>query len=333
MVRTEILGTGSAVPDNIVTNDDMGKLVTTDDAWIQQRSGIKQRRHLKPGQGGPVSLGKPAAERAMAAAGIAIGDVDFVICTTQNPEYYSPGTGCFLHAELGLADNVGVLEVRNQCSGFLYALQIADAYIRAGVYRRILLVGCEVHSTGLEYTDEGRHITVLFGDGSGAMVLGASESADSGILSTEVHADGRFARELWVEGCGGAQRPRVSAEQLEQRKQFPYMNGQAVFKKAVGGMAASVKTQLKQNGLDIADVDHFFPHQANKRISETVGEFIKIDPAKVDHSIERYGNCSSASIPLALDDAVRDGRVKKGDVVLMASFAAGFVWGAALLRY
>ncbi len=334
MQRSEILGTGSCVPDNVVTNEDMTKLVRTSDEWIQQRSGVKERRYLRPGEGGPASLGADAVRRALNRAGVGLDDVDLLIYSTQNPEYFSPPSACFLQEKLGMDSNIPAFDVRNQCSGFLYGMEIADAYIRAGIYERVLLACCETHSPGLEYSDEGRHITVLFGDGAGAMVLGPSSSESaSGIVSSEVHADGRRARQLWLEAGGGAARPRLGVENLDNRGLFPYMNGAAVFKKAVSGMVAAVKSQLEQNGLAISDIDYYFPHQANRRISETVGKFIGMDPERVDHSIERYGNCSSASIPIALDEAAREGRIHKGDLLLFSSFAAGFTWGAALVRF
>jgi len=229
---------------------------------------------------------------------------------------------------------IPAFDVRNQCSGFLYGIEVADAYIRTGIYERVLLACCETHSPGLEYSDAGRHITVLFGDGAGAIVLGpASAESGSEILSTEVHADGRSARQLCVEAGGGASRPRLCVEDLAQPRMFPYMNGAAVFKKAVSGMTAAVKSQLAKNGLAISDIDYYFPHQANRRISEAVAKFIGMDPDRIDHSIERYGNCSSASIPIALDEAARAGKVRKGDLLLFSSFAAGFTWGAALVRF
>ncbi len=332
MAGAEILATGSYLPERVVTNEDMCKLVTTTDEWIQQRSGIKERRYSDEGTG-TVELGFKAAQRALETAGCSINDIDLMVCTTQNPQHYQPGTGCFILEEFGCETEIPCIEVRDQCSGFLYGLQIADAYIRVGTYKKILMVSTELHSHGLEYTDDGRHITVLFGDGAGALVLGPSSDENTGVLSTEVHADGRMARELIAPAPGAIEYPRVSKKTLDERKHFPYMNGQLVFKNAVNGMVTSIQSQLAKTGIDIGDVAYFFPHQANKRISQTVAKFLKFPEEKVDCSIERYGNCSSASVPIAIDDAVRDGRIKKGDTFLIATFAAGFTWGAGVVRY
>jgi len=330
MKRSRILGTGRCLPERVVTNGDMAKLVPTSDEWIQQRTGVKERRFVTKET--PADLGAAAARAALDAAGLKPSDIDFLICATQTPQHFFPGTGCFVQRLLDMP-GIGALDVRDQCTGFLYGLSIADAYIRLGTYRRILLVCPEVHSPGLEWSERGRHVTVLFGDGAGAIVVGESESPDRGILSVHLHADGRFANDLILEGPGMAYNPWISAKMLEEGMQFPKMNGKAVFKEAVTSMAAAVKEALAANKLSIGDVTFFIPHQANMRISEAVGQQIGIAPDRVDHSIQRYGNCAAASVPIALDERVRAGQFKPGDTLLFATFAAGFTWGSAILRW
>ena len=330
---TCILGTGSYLPERVVSNDELATMLTTSDEWIQQRSGVRERRYARPDET-PASMGCQAAQRALEAAGLKPEDVDFLICATQTPEYHFPGTGCVIQERLGL-NTVGALDVRNQCTGFLYGMSIADAFIRLGTYRKILLVCTELHSRGLEYSDEGRHVTVLFGDGAGAVVLGAGpDEGDRGLLSVHLHSDGRFARDLMVEAPGFVFAPSWCSEDLlRQGKHFPRMNGKAVFKEAVTRLREVVATTLESNGLTVDDIDHFIPHQANKRINEAVAQHFGVPVEKVNHSIEKYGNCASASVPIALDEWVREGRIRPGDKVLLATFAAGFTWGAAALRW
>lgn len=332
MTPSCILGTGSYLPERVVTNDEMATLVTTSDEWIQQRSGIRQRRYASPAET-PASMGTLAAQRALESAGVEAAEVDFLICATQTPEYHFPGTGCVLQERLGLR-TVGALDVRNQCTGFLYALSIADAYIRLGVYRRVLVVCSELHSRGLEFSDEGRQVTVLFGDGAGAVVLGPSPDGDRGLLSIRLHSDGKFARDLMVEAPGFVFAPQwVNEELIRQGKHYPRMNGKAVFKEAVRCLRDTVAHTLEANGWSATDVDHFIPHQANRRINEAVAEHFGIPAEKVNHSIEVYGNCAAASVPIALDEWVRSGRIQSGHRIVMATFAAGFTWGGAALRW
>ncbi|MBI2933327.1 MAG: ketoacyl-ACP synthase III [Planctomycetes bacterium] len=331
MKRTRILGTGRYLPERVVTNDEMAKLMPTSDEWIQQRSGIKQRRFVAPGQG-PAEIGTYAAQAALDAAGLKPSDLDFIICATQTPEHQFPGTACFLQKRLD-APGIGALDIRDQCTGFLYGLSVADAFIRLGVYRRILLVGTEVNSTGMDLSDRSRHLSVLFGDGAGAVVLGESESPDCGILSVHLHADGRFAEELWVPAPGSVYQPRITHQMLDEGLHYARMNGKAVFKEAVTNMVSAIKEVLAQNAMTIDDITFFIPHQANMRINEAVGQMIGIAPDKVDHSIQRYGNCAAASVPIALDERVRAGQFKPGDRILFSTFAAGFTWGSAVLKW
>lgn len=327
---SRILGTGRHLPERVVTNEEMSRLVTTNDEWIQQRTGVKERRFVKPGEG-PTEIGARAGAEALKAAGLQPSDVDFLICATQTPHAMFPGTACFLQKALDIPAGVGALDVRDQCTGFLYGLSIADAYVRLGTYKRVLLIGTEVHSTGLEFSDRGRHITVLFGDGAGAVVVGPSEKP--GIRSVHLHADGRFAQDLIVEAPGSHFQPQISHQLLEEGRQYPKMNGKAVFAEAVKCFCTVIGETLAANRMTIQDVDFFVPHQANLRITEAVCDRIGMPMDRVDTSITRYGNCAAASVPVALDEQVRSGRIKPGDTVLMATFAAGFTWGAALLDW
>ena len=330
-MRSRILGTGRYLPSRVVTNAEMSKLVTTSDEWIQQRTGVKERRFVAPGEG-PAEIGALAARAALDAAGLKPGDIDFMICATQTPQAMFPGTACFIQKILDVP-GIGALDVRDQCTGFLYGLSIADAYVRLGTYKRVLLVCPEVHSTGLDFTDRGRAITVLFGDGAGAVVVGPSESDGRGIRSVVLHADGRFSRDLITEAPGSIFNPQISHKLLDEGLHYPKMNGQQVFVQAVTRLVEVTQEILGGNGLTVQDVDFFLPHQANMRITESVGARVGIPPAKTDNSIQKYGNCAAASVPIALDERVRDGSIKEGDTVLMATFAAGFTWGAAVMDW
>ncbi|MBI3271164.1 MAG: ketoacyl-ACP synthase III [Planctomycetes bacterium] len=329
-LRSKILGTGRFVPENVVTNEDLAKRFNTTDEWIQQRTGVKERRYILPGQG-PAELAEKASRAALEAAGLAPSDLDFILVATQTPEHQFPGTSCYLQARLGIK-GCPALDVACQCTGFLHGLAIADAYVRTGAYKRILVVGAEVHSTGLQFTDAGRHVTVLFGDGAGAVVVGAGDDPERGILSIELHADGSFADDLTVPAPGSVFQPRIDADMLAKGMHYPRMNGKVVFKEAVTSLIATIKSTLATNHLTIADVDFFIPHQANMRINEAVAKEFGFGEGKVDHSIQRYGNCAAASVPIAFDEHVRAGRIKPGSTVLFATFAAGFTWGSALLR-
>lgn len=330
-MRSTILGTGSYLPERIVTNLELAERVTTSDEWIQQRSGIKERRYAAEGET-PATMGAEASLRALEAAGVNVQEVDFLICATQTPEYHFPGTGCVIQEKLGIP-GPGALDVRNQCTGFLYGLSIADAYIRLGIYKRVLLVCTEMHSRGLEYNDRGRHVAVLFGDGAGAVLLGPSEDSERGVLSVDLHADGRYARDLMVEAPGFTFEPWIDEKLIDEGKHYPVMNGRMVFKEAVSCMRQVVADTLEKNQVEPSQIDHFVPHQANLRINSAVAQQFEFPPEKCDCSIVRYGNCAAASVPIALDERVRQGHIKPGELVLFATFAAGFTWGGALLRW
>jgi len=331
MTRSAILGLGHHVPSKVVTNDDLAKMFDTSDEWIQQRTGIKERRFIEENGTGPSDLAVPAVKMACENAGIEVSDVDAIIFATLSPDFTFPGSGCFLGDKLGLA-GVPALDIRNQCSGFLYGLQIADAWVRCGMYQRVALVGGEVHSTGLDFTDEGRDVAVLFGDGAACAIVGPAEGEDHGVMDVEVHADGSGAKELWIEAPASAYMPRITHEMIDDRSVWPAMNGKQVFRWATTKMPEVARSVLQRNEVGIGDIDLLVPHQANRRINEFVAQKLELPPEKVVHNIQRYGNTTAASIPLALSEAIQQERAKKGDLILMAAFGSGFTWGASLVR-
>ena len=332
MPRAVIAGTGHYVPPQVITNDDLAQQCDTSDAWIRERTGIEERRYIAPGQT-TSELGLLAARRALESAQRTAKEIDCLIFATLSADYCFPGAGCLVQASLGIP-GVPAFDVRNQCSGFLYGLQMATAFIEAGVYRRVLLIGAEVHSTGLDFSRNGRDVTVLFGDGAGAVVLEASSSESSGVLSVKVGADGRYARALWCEGPASAPHPRrVDAEMLERGIQYPKMNGREVFRHAVRRMKQELEALLIERGMQTDELSMLIPHQANLRIAERLRQMLSLSPEQVFNNIQRYGNTTAASIPIALDECVRAGRLAKGDVLGLVAFGSGFTWGAALLRW
>ena len=330
MPRTVILGLGQYLPEKVVTNDDLAKMFDTSDEWIQQRTGIRARRFVEDGVGS-ADLAVPAAKQAVEAAGLGLEDIEFIIFATLNPDYFFPGSGCVLQEKLGLP-GIGALDIRNQCSGFIYGLSVADAFIRMGMYKRILLVGAEVHSSGLEFSDRGRDVTVLFGDGAGAVVLGTTEDEDRGILSTHLHADGRYIEDLWIEFPSGRRMPRITQEHMDEGRHYPRMNGRKVFKMAVEKLPEVINEALAASGLTVADIDLLVPHQANLRINEYVAREMGIPPEKMFHNLQKYGNTTAGSIPIALNEAIQEGKAKKGDTIMLAAFGAGFTWASCVLK-
>jgi len=331
MLRTEVLSTGFYVPERVITNEDLTRLMDTSDEWIQQRSGIVERRWAENGVGAS-DLGLRAAEMVLERAGLEAKDLDCLILATLSPDVYFPGSGVFLQRKLGVRD-IPCLDVRNQCTGFVYGLSIADAWIRTGMYKRILLVGTEVHSTGLDKSTAGRDTAVLFGDGAGAWILGPGEDSGRGVLSVHIHADGRFAEKLWMESPGSRYNPWLEGWHIEKGLTRPYMDGRDVFKHAVVKMPAAVKEALAANGLTLEDIDLLIPHQANLRITQAVQKSLGLPDEKVVSNIQKYGNTTAASIPIALHEAVEEGRVKDGDLVCITAFGSGFTWGSALIRW
>jgi 3-oxoacyl-[acyl-carrier-protein] synthase-3 len=331
--KTAFLGTGFYVPERVVTNEDLTHWMDTSDDWIQERTGILERRWI-PETGGPsgAKMAREATEMALADAGMDPSDIDAILLATLSPDHSFPGTSAFLQRELGLP-GIPALDIRTQCTGFVYGLSVADAWIRMGQYRTVLLVGVEIQSTGLDLSTEGRDMAVLFGDGAGAVLLGATEEEGKGILSTHLHADGRHAEDLWCDVGSCAKHPRISHEDLDAGRHFPAMHGREVFKNAVTKMPAVALEALEENGLSVEDVDLLIAHQANARISEGVRRKLGVPEERMFNNIHRYGNTTGASIPIALAEAVRAGKLQKGDLLCLVAFGSGFTWGSALVRW
>ncbi len=333
-VRAKIVGTGMCVPERRVTNKDLEQWMDTSDEWIQQRSGIVERRWIEPGQK-PSDLAEVAARNAIEAAGLEPGDVDCIVLATLSSEAEFPGTSFFLQRRLEV-DNIPCFDLRAQCSGFLYSLSVGKAFVESGQYRRVLVVGCEVHSTGIDVSTEGRDVAVLFGDGSGAVLLEANEDPEdhSGILEVQLHAEGKYAEKLWIEAPGSGFHPhRIDQELVARKAHFPVMQGKFVFKHAVTRMPEVLRTTLDAAGTKQDDVKLFLFHQANLRINEFVANALEIPADKVRNNIHRYGNCSAASIPILLDEAAREGVIERGDLVSMTGFGSGFSWASAVVRW
>ncbi len=331
MPRAAVVALGSYVPDRVVTNQELTKLMETSDEWITQRTGVKERRWVGEDMGNS-DLALLATKRALDRAGWKATDIEAIVYATLSTDHMFPGDGCFLNAKLGLP-GVPALDIRNQCSGFIYGLSVADAWIRTGQYRRVLLVGSEVHSTGLDVSTRGRDVTVIFGDGAGAVLLEATDDPSRGVLSTHLHADGRFARDLWTDAPGSRYHPRVQPRMLDDGSIYPKMEGQKVFKHAIVKMPEAVREALSRNGLSARDIKVLIPHQANLRISEMVQRSLELSDAQVYNNIQKYGNTTAASIPLCLEEAVEARGVRHGDLVALAAFGAGFTWASALLRW
>ncbi|MGD8278152.1 MAG: beta-ketoacyl-ACP synthase III [Gemmatimonadota bacterium] len=332
MPRTEIISTGCYVPDRVVRNDELTQWWETSDTWIRERTGIEQRHWVEGGEQAGSDLALEAAKQALESAGMEPAELDCIVYATLSPDYFFPGGGVFLQRKLGVR-NIPALDVRNQCTGFLYGLSVADAWVRTGQYRRVLLVGAEVHSTGIDFGPEGRDLGVLFGDGAGAVILGPTEAPDRGVLSTHLFADGRHAELLWCEADASANAPRISHADLDAGRQFPRMQGREVFKHAVVKMPKSVRHALSANGLEVEDIDLLIAHQANLRITEMVGKQLGLAGDRVYNNIQRFGNTTAATIPIALDECARSGRLKRGDLLVLTAFGSGFTWGSAAIRW
>ncbi len=335
MYTSRISGLGSYVPENVVTNDDLAKLMDTNDEWIQERTGIKERRHIKKGDGNTTStMGVKAATIAIERAGLQTSDIEMIIFATLSPDMYFPGGGVQIQDLMGM-DTVPALDVRNQCSGFVYALSVADQFVRTGMYKHVLVIGSENHSGGLDFTTRGRNVSVIFGDGAGAAVVSRNETGKGGILSTHLHSEGKHKDELALQGPStGYWVPEI----LEKNPQedipyYPYMNGQFVFKHAVVRFAEVIMEGLNANGLSPSDIGMLIPHQANLRISQFIQKKLRLSDDQVYNNIQRYGNTTAASIPIALTEAWEKGKIKEGDLVVLAAFGSGFTWGSAMIRW
>lgn len=335
MARTVFLGTGHYVPERVVTNDELANRFPTSDEWIQQRTGIKERRHVdfEKEPEGSSAMGAKAAAKALEDAGVSKDEVDCIVYATLSPDRMFPGDAVFVQTALDVPAGVPCFDLRNQCSGFLYGLQTADALIRTGQYRRVLLVGAETHSTGLDFSERGRDVAVIFGDGAAACVLAPSDDESKGVRAVTVHADGRYADELHCPYPSSAMSPRLTVENIERGLHYPLMNGKNVFKHAVTRMPEAVLEVLGHEGLTPKDIDVLIPHQANLRISEMLQKRLELRDDQVFNNIQKYGNTTAASIPLALDEARKEGRIKDGSTVVFTAFGAGFTWGAALVQF
>ncbi len=349
MPKTLIAGIGHYVPENVITNQHLLKYMDTSDEWIQERTGIKERRYAHRTGESTATMGIEAAKKALANAGIAATDVDFIIFATLSPDYYFPGCGVLVQRALKMKE-IGALDIRNQCSGFVYALSVADQFIKTGMYKNILLVCSEKHSFGLDFSTRGRNVSVIFGDGAAAVVLQPTEDKERGILSTHLHSDGESAEILamynpgthanyWMEqefahfDDAEIGQMFMSHAMIENAQNFPNMDGPAVFKKAVVKFPEVIMEALNYNGYKPSDIDLLIPHQANLRIAQFVQQKLGLSNDKVFNNIEKYGNTTAASIPLALSEAVEQGRVKKDDLLCMAAFGSGFTWASALVKW
>lgn len=335
MYHSKIAGLGFYVPENNVTNDDLSKLMDTNDAWIQERTGIQERRHIVRGEDTTTSMGVKAAKIAIERSGLAKEDIDFVVFATLSPDYYFPGPGVLVQRDLGLR-TVGALDVRNQCSGFVYAISVADQYIKTGMYKNILVIGSEVHSTGLDMSDRGRGVSVIFGDGAGAAVLSREEDLSKGILSTHLHSEGQHAEELALIAPGMGKRwvtDIITDNDPNDDSYYPYMNGQFVFKNAVVRFSEVINEGLQANDLEVSDINMLIPHQANLRISQFIQSKFKLSDDQVYNNIQKYGNTTAASIAIALSEAVEENKIKENDLVVLAAFGSGFTWGSVILRW
>lgn len=340
MIKSIIKGTGHYVPENIVTNDDLAQLMTTNDQWITERTGIKERHHRKnrnDSEETTAYLGYKASQMALKNAGLTPQDIDYIVFATLSPDYFFPGCGVLLQEMLG-CNTIGALDVRNQCSGFVYAMSVAHAFIKSGMYKNILVVGAEIHSFGLDFSDEGRGVSVIFGDGAGAVVLSASEEENAGdILAVNMHSEGKYAEELVVKypgtKLGWSDRVLKEPGSISNADIYPYMNGNFVFKHAVTRFPETMKEALAAAGKSVEDLDLFIPHQANLRIAQFVQQKFGLPDEKVFNNIQKYGNTTAASIPIALSEAIEQGKIKRGNLVLLSAFGSGFTWGSVLFEY
>lgn len=335
LYRSRIKGLGFYVPENVVTNDDLSKLMDTSDEWIQERTGIQQRRHALRGSDTTTSMGVKASLKAIEATKMNKEEIDFIVFATLSPDFYFPGCGVLVQKELGLP-TVGALDIRNQCSGFIYALSVADQYIKTGMYKNILVIGAETQSPALDMTTRGRNMAVLFGDGAGAAIVSRSDDPERGILSTHLHSQGEYAEQLAMitPGVGTKWVTELLAENdPDDVSYYPNMNGQFVFKNAVVRFAEVIEEGLKSNGLSHKDINMLIPHQANLRISQFVQHQFKLTDEQIFNNIMKYGNTTAASIPIALTEAVQQDKIKDGDLVVLAAFGSGFTWASAIIRW
>lgn len=349
MIRSRIAGIGMYVPENVVTNQDLTRYMETSDEWIQERTGIKERRYAHRTQETTTTMGVEAAKIAIERAGITPQDIDFIVFATLSPDYYFPGCGVLVQRAMKMKE-IGALDVRNQCSGFIYALSVADQFIRGGMYKNVLVIGSEKHSFGLDFSTRGRNVSVIFGDGAGAVVLQPTQHENQGILSTHLHSDGESAEILAMYNPGTHANHWtdqkladyneaeiadmfMSHEMIDKAQNFPFMDGPSVFKKAVVKFPEVIMEALSANGYQPADLRMLIPHQANLRIAQFVQQKLGLSDDQVYNNIQKYGNTTAASVPLALCEAWQEGKIKEGDLVCLAAFGSGFTWASALLKW
>lgn len=333
MRNSRIIGVGRYLPEKIVTNDDLAKIMDTSDEWIQERTGIRERRFFELGKDTTANMGTRAAQMALKNAGLSANDIDFIVFATLSPDYDFPGSGVLVQRELDVP-TIGALDIRTQCTGFVYGLSVADQFIKTGMYNTVLVIGSEIHSSGLDMTTRGRGVSVLFGDGAGAAVLQATEEPHRGILSTHLHSEGKYAEELAVLDPGSSRAiPRTQARMIEEGTIFPVMNGNHVFKHASTRFPEVIKEALAANNFQATDIDLLVPHQANLRISQMVQKLLGLKDEQVYNNIQRYGNTTAASIPIAMSEAWEEGKIKENDLVCLAAFGSGFTWASALIRW
>jgi len=349
MLKSKIAGIGMYVPQNVFTNDDLKKYMETTDEWIQERTGIKERHFAHRTEETTTTMGVEAAKIAIERAGTTAKEIDFIIFATLSPDYYFPGCGVLVQRAMQMKE-IGALDIRNQCSGFVYAVSVADQFIKTGMYKNILIIGSEKHSFGLDFTTRGRNISVIFGDGAGAIVLQPAEKDGQGIMSTHLHSDGESAEVLAMYNPGTHANHWVkekiadfneaemadmfmSKDMIDHAQNFPFMDGPSVFKKAIVKFPEVIIEALSVNGHTTADLDMLIPHQANLRISQFVQQKLGLKDDQVFNNIQKYGNTTAASIPIALCEAWEQGKIKEGDLVCLAAFGSGYTWGSALIRW
>jgi 3-oxoacyl-[acyl-carrier-protein] synthase-3 len=324
-------GTGFYLPPRVVTNNELSTFMDTTDEWIQERTGIKERRYVEAGVG-PSDLAIPATMQALKAAELEVADIDFMIFATSTPDFYAPGSGCLLQDKMGF-NEIGALDIRVQCSGFLYGLSIAEQYIKTGVFKNILLIGAEVQSTAMDLSNEGRDTAIIFGDGAGAAVISSTDE-DRGILSTHMHSEGRYLKELWLESpASNTGNPRISSKDLDAGRQYLKMNGREVFRHAVKRFPEVIYECLERNNLTVDDINLLIPHQANLRITQMVQKKLGLKEEQVYSNIHKYGNTTAGTIPIALAEVVKERKISKGDIIIFASFGAGFTWASAAIKW
>jgi len=331
MPNPYISGTGFYLPPKVINNHDLSKFMDTSDEWIKERTGINERRYVETGIG-PSDIAIPAVEQALSSAGLDVCDIDFIIFATSTPDYYAPGAGCLLQDKMGF-NEIGALDIRVQCSGFIYGLSIAEQYIRTGTFKNILLIGAEVQSTAMNLSDEGRDTAIIFGDGAGAAIVSSTEKK-KGVLSTHMHSEGKYVKELWVESpASNAGNPRINSKDLDQGKQFLKMNGSEVFRHAVKRFPEVIYEGLKYNKLAPEDIDLLIPHQANLRITKMVQKKLGLQDHQVFSNIHKYGNTTAATIPIALAEAVNQQKINDNDIIVFAAFGSGFTWASAIIKW